>query len=397
MGKRKTLAPRAAHAPARKTAASKAGTQVAASLPQRRTSSQRPQTRSQQPSNVDNAAPNDEKVAEKNATSSDDGDDTEPVTPNPNRVGTRTTNTNQHPGVLHNIYTAKRRTKSELIEARRIEAEKKAAKAEEAERQAIKHADSMRRVADYEEGLGQMEVDKTPVSQPHPLRRTYALQDIEASTAGNGDEDNDRRQGRDSDVTPEPMEVDFAEQGEDDERDSARFVESDATNQHDEDYVEEEEDDDEESLYLAIEQMKAGYAARAEKRKQHMTKIAEAGDDGDARPTKKAKGSASVDPGGKMEAPANMKVGGNSKKKEKAGVLLRGAVTALRSGAQEQNQDKGGDARGDTRGDTRGDDPPKRYVPFSPPKSHHADTQSTHSLLYEPQPRRYDPKRSRDH
>jgi hypothetical protein len=299
-------------------------------------------------------------MGEENATSSDHGDDTEPVTPNPNRVGTRTTNTKQHPGVLHNIYTAKRRTKPELIEARRIEAEKKAAKAEEAERQATKHADSMRRVADYEKGLGRMDVDKTPLSQPlHPLRplhRTYALLDmIEASVAGNG--------GEDSDVAPEPMEVEFAERGEDDERNSARFVEeSEATNQNDKDYVEDEDDDDDdESLYLAIDQMKAGVAARTEKRKQGATKIAEARDDGDARPTKKAKGSASVDPGGKLEPPAkSLKVGGDSKKKEKPGVLLRGALTALRSGAQEQNQDKGGDARGDTRGDTRGDDLPKR-------------------------------------
>lgn len=141
MGNRKTLAPRPA--PARKTANTKVGTQVAPSLPQPRTSSRRPQTRSQQLPNVDNAPPNDEKMGEENATSSDHGDDTEPVTPNPNRVGTRTTNTKQHPGVLHNIYTAKRRTKPELIEACCIEAEKKAAKAEEAERQATKHVDLM--------------------------------------------------------------------------------------------------------------------------------------------------------------------------------------------------------------------------------------------------------------
>jgi hypothetical protein len=143
MRKRKPLTQQPAHAPARKTASAKAGTQVASPLPQRRTSSRRPQTRTQQPPNVDNAAPKDEKMGEENATSSDDGDDTEPVTPNPNRVATRTTNIDQHPGDLHNTYTAKRRTKPELIEARRIEAEKKAAKAQEAERRAIKQADSM--------------------------------------------------------------------------------------------------------------------------------------------------------------------------------------------------------------------------------------------------------------
>ena len=47
-----------------------------------------------------------------------------------------------------------------------IEAEKKVAKAEDAERQAIKQADSMRCVTDYEEDLGQMDIDKTFLPQP---------------------------------------------------------------------------------------------------------------------------------------------------------------------------------------------------------------------------------------
>ena len=349
MVKKKTPAPRSAPAP--KTTQAKAGRRAAPSLSRPSNSGRRVQTRSQQPPNVNNAAPNEQKMGEEIATSSDPGDNTQPITPNPNRVGTRTTNTNQHPGVLHNIYTAKRRTQSELIEARRIEADKKAAKAEEAERQAIKQADSMQRVADYEKGLGEMDIDKTPLPQPlhppRPLRRSYALLDITA--AQNGNEDN-------VSSNPELMEVDFAEQDQDDERDSARFVgESEATNQNDEDYVDEDDDEDDESMYLDIDQMKAGVAARTDKRKQGVTEIAEARDDGDARPVKKAKGSMSVDHGGKMEPPANMKVGGNSKKKEKPGVLLRGAVAALQT-----KTDKGGDAQGETRGDTRGDDLPKR-------------------------------------
>ena len=58
----------------------------------------------------------------------------------------------------------------------------------------MRHKESMRRVADYEERLGQADVDKTPLSQPlcplKPLRRTYASLDLsEAVAADDGDDE----------------------------------------------------------------------------------------------------------------------------------------------------------------------------------------------------------------
>ena len=129
MGKKKTLALRAAPAPKAATKG-KCGMQVTPSTPQQCISRR---TCSKKPPNIDNTASDDENVGEKGATSSDHGNNAEPITPNPKCVGTHTTNTTQHSGDLHNVYTTKRRTKSELLEARRIEAKKKVAKAEEAD------------------------------------------------------------------------------------------------------------------------------------------------------------------------------------------------------------------------------------------------------------------------
>ena len=94
-----------------------------------------------------------------------------PVTPNPNCLETRTSNKNQHPGQLHNTYTAKRRTKEEMLEARCIEAEEKARKAEEVERQVIKQRELMRRIAEYEEELQTLNIDDTPVAPAGQLKR----------------------------------------------------------------------------------------------------------------------------------------------------------------------------------------------------------------------------------
>ena len=75
----------------------------------------------------------------------------------------------------------------------------------------------------------------------------------------------------------------------------------------------------------------------------------------------------------------SLKEGGNSKKKkEKQGVLLWDAVTALQPEAQEQNRLKDSGTRGDDR------DTPKRYVRFPALDYHHAHTQSTNSILHEP-------------
>jgi hypothetical protein len=63
-----------------------------------------------------------------------------------------------------------------------------------------------------------------------------------------------------------------------------------------------------------------------------VTKITKFRDDGNARLMKKVKGSVSVNPRDKMEPLVNMKslkVGGDSKKKKKPGVLLYDAVTEL--------------------------------------------------------------------
>ena len=125
----------------------------------------------------------------------------------------------------------------------------------------------MQLVADYEEGLRWMNVDKTPLSQPlhplHPLHWTYALLDIiEASVVWNGDKDNvssnmleSQRQWCDNNVAPKPMEVDFVKWGGNDGCDSVQFVEeSEATNLNNEDYFEEDMDgDNKELLYLAID------------------------------------------------------------------------------------------------------------------------------------------------
>jgi len=141
-----------------KTATAKPPKQVTApSSPQPHASNTRPLTRSTVPQS-NNEAANGENMGENEATSSNEGN-----APNPNRSRTRTANTHQHPGELHNIYKGKRRTKEEMVEARRNDAIKKAMRAEEAERQAMEREDSVRRIAEYEVGLGQMNVDDTPI------------------------------------------------------------------------------------------------------------------------------------------------------------------------------------------------------------------------------------------
>ena len=52
-----------------------------------------------------------------------------------------------------------------MVKAYRLAAINKAAKAEEAERQAMECEDSVRRIAEYKEGLRQMDIDDTPAIQ----------------------------------------------------------------------------------------------------------------------------------------------------------------------------------------------------------------------------------------
>ena len=101
-----------------------------------------------------------------------------PVTPGPNRPETRTTNINQHPGKRHNTYKAKRRTKAEMIEARRIAAIEKAKKEEEASRQAARLDSAMKLIARYEETLGKTNIDDTPIAQD---KQRSLHQDAEAT------------------------------------------------------------------------------------------------------------------------------------------------------------------------------------------------------------------------
>ena len=233
MGKKKNPTPQVKPPAATTTKAKAQSEQVEEALSQPQVSGPRPQTRSQIPPRTENAALDD---GEHGATSSNHN----PATPNPapllaipgpNHLGTRASNTNQHPGELHNTYTIKKRTREEMVEARRIEAMEKAKKAEEASRQATKLDSMMKLIAEYEEDLGRVNIDDTPVARaaqgppdqsaeatPIPrsrdLRRTYASLDIMAvpDVAPNGSKDE------------EPA---FVE-------------ESEATNQNDDNYVEEE-------------------------------------------------------------------------------------------------------------------------------------------------------------
>ena len=355
-----------------KTAAAKPPKQVmtAPSSPQPPVSDTRPVTRSEV-TQSENEAANGENVGEIDATSSNEGNG-----PNPNRPRTRTANTHQHPGELHNIYTGKRRTKEEMLEARRIDAIKKATKTEEAERQAMEREDSVRRIAQYEEGLGQMNVDDTPIIRN--LRRTYALLDIPGVDSAQNGVNNmptdmeatpvPKGRGRQRPNTVEPMEIDFAEGG--DEDGIAAPLESEATNQNDDDYVAEEddeqdseEDDEEDSEEDEVDEKgKCGAAKAGKKRKQGPKRAtrnlkADEGDDEDTRLKKKAKGvTKGLVPEEKMKEGVELK-----KKKVKPGVLLRDAVAALRS---EQNRIIDSATRGDN--PTRGDKP-KGYVFSHPP------------------------------
>jgi hypothetical protein len=145
-------------------------------------------------------------------------------------------------------------------------------------------------------------------------------------------------------------------------------LESEATNQNDDDYAA-EEDDEEDNKEDKVEEKnvkgKCGIvkvAKAGEKWKQgpkHVMKNLKGVDNGnkddeDARPKKKAKGvTKGLVPNVMVE---NMKEGGESekkKKKEKPGVLLRDAVTVLRSDAQERLPVMDSTTRGDK---------PKGYV-----------------------------------
>jgi hypothetical protein len=123
------------------------------------------------PPRTENAALDDDSNGEHGATSSDHNNSAIPnpvpllAIPDPNRLETRASNTNQHPGELHNTYTVKKRTKAEMVEARRIEAMEKAKKAEEASRQAAKTDSAMKLIAEYEENLARANIDDTPVAR----------------------------------------------------------------------------------------------------------------------------------------------------------------------------------------------------------------------------------------
>jgi hypothetical protein len=364
MAKKKT--PTTKKAPAPKTATKvkhPAQVTTAPSSPRPRDSNEGRHNRSTVPQS-DNESAN---VDENDATSSNYGN--VPITPNPNRPQTRTTNIRQHPGDRHNAYAGKRRTKDEMVEARRIAAINKAMKAEEAERQAMEREDSVRRIAEYEEGLRQTNIDDTPGIRS--LHRTYAIQDIAAADSAQNRED---RVPADMEATPVPKgrgqrrssdteRMDVESGGEDG---IAAPLESEATNQNDDDYAAEEDDEEDDEEYEVEEKNVKGkhgvakVAKAGEKRKQgpkHATKNLKGVDNGDeddedARPKKKAKGvTKGLVPNAMVE---NMKEGGELKKKKaKPGVLLRDAVTALRSDAQERLPVMDSTTRGDK---------PKGYV-----------------------------------
>jgi len=335
-------------------------------------SGQRRQTRSQVPPRTGNVVLDDDGNGEHGATSSDHDNPAIPIpvpvlaTPGRNRLETRASNTNQHPGELHNTYTVKKRTKQEMLEVRRIASMEQEKKAEEASRQATKLDGSMKLIAEYEENLRGANIDITPVARarqgpPHhhaeatpipqtrALRRTYASLDVMAA----------------ADVTPN---------GSEDEEPAV--IESELTNQNDDDYV----DDDE-----------GGEKRKQEQRrtiKEIDREVPDSESDDDARPKKRtkdsaaAKGSAAVkgSTAAQRLIPRDEVVemnldDGKKKAKEKKGVVLRGAVNAHRSERNPSERDQGPVKDSVTRADL---DKPERYVI---PTCSYADAQSTNSLL----------------
>ena len=357
-------------------------------------SGQRRQTRSQVPPRTGNVVLDDDGNGEHGATSSDHDNPAIPIpvpvlaTPGRNRLETRASNTNQHPGELHNTYTVKKRTKQEMLEVRRIASMEQEKKAEEASRQATKLDGSMKLIAEYEENLRGANIDITPVARarqgpPHhhaeatpipqtrALRRTYASLDVMAA----------------ADVTPN---------GSEDEEPAV--IESELTNQNDDDYVDDDEGEEEGTLTDDYTDTNGGkVAAKAgEKRKQeqrHTIKeidreVPDSESDDDARPKKRtkdsaaAKGSAAVkgSTAAQRLIPRDEVVemnldDGKKKAKEKKGVVLRGAVNAHRSERNPSERDQGPVKDSVTRADL---DKPERYVI---PTCSYADAQSTNSLL----------------
>jgi hypothetical protein len=393
MGKKKYPTSRV-KAPATTTTKAKARSEQVEEAPSKtQDSGQGPQTRSRMSTHTDNTALDNGGDDERGATSSDHNNPLTPnpallpVTPGPNRPETRTTNINQHPGERHNTYKAKRRTKAEMIEARRIAAIEKAKKEEEASRQAAKLDSAMKLIAKYEETLGKTNIDDTPIPQrslhqdaeatPVPqrqgLHRTYATLDVMAA----------------ADAAPSGSEYE----------EPAFIEESEATNLNDGDYVEEEEEEEEEEGggdgmltddYIDTNTVKVA-AKAGEKRKQDQRRMIKAIDrevldPEDNRPTKRVKDSAAVkgSTAAKSLIPrdevleTNLKEDDGKKKraKEKKGVVLRGAVNSFRS---EQNQGLVKDSVTSADRVTSADlDKPERYVI---PTCSYAYTQSTNSLL----------------
>jgi hypothetical protein len=79
------------------------------------------------------------------------------------RIATRATNANQHPGEQHKILDTKRRTKKEMIEIRRQEAEQKEKKKEAARQKKIKQDEAIDRVAQFEMELANDTYNDTPL------------------------------------------------------------------------------------------------------------------------------------------------------------------------------------------------------------------------------------------
>lgn len=348
-------------------------------------SGQRRQTRSQVPPRTGNAVLDDEGNGEHSATSSDHDNPAIPIpvpvlaTPSRNRLETRASNTNQHPGELHNTYTVKKRTKQEMLEVRRIASMEREKKAEEASRQAMKLDGSMKLIAEYEENLRGANIDITPVARarqgpPHhhaeatpipqsrALRRTYASLDVMAA----------------ADVTPN---------GSEDEEPAV--IESEVTNQNDDDYVDDDEGEEEGTDDYTDTNGGKVAAKAGEKRKQeqrHTIKEIDRevpdSESDDARPKKRTKDSAAAkgSTAAQRLIPRDEVVemnldDGKKKAKEKKGVVLRGAVNAHRSERNPSERDQGPIKDSVTRADL---DKPERYVI---PTCSYADAQSTNSLL----------------
>jgi hypothetical protein len=236
-----------------------------------------------------------------------------------------------------------------MVKAHCIAAINKAMKAEESERQAMEREDSVRHMAEYEEGLQQTNIDDTPGIRS--LHRSYAIQDIAAADSAQNRED---RVPANMEATPVPKGrgqrcssdtecMDVESGGKDG---IAAPLESEATNQNNNDYAAEEdnEEDEVEGKNVKGKHGIAKVAKAGEKRKQgpkHATKNLKGVDNGDeddedARLKKKVKGvTKGLVPNAMVE---NMKEGGELKKKKKGkpGVLLRDAVTVLQSDAQER-------------------------------------------------------------